>query len=328
MQRLYSAIKPSGDLTLGNYIGALRNFEKLQDDYFCLFSVADLHAITVPQDPKELRKRIKDIAAFYLAAGVDPKKSIIYIQSEVPEHAQLAWILGCMTYFGELSRMTQFKDKAQKEGTASLSSGLFTYPVLMAADILLYQAHLVPVGDDQKQHVEITRDIAERFNNRYGETFVLPEVYTNKVGARIMDLQDPTKKMSKSESDKGCILLLDPLPVIRKKIMSAVTDSETVIRYDREKKPGISNLLAIYATLTGKTIETLEEEYKGKGYGEFKQDLADVVVDYIRPIQERFNEIRHSQALDDILNEGAEKASQIARKTMDKVLRKVGLLRR
>lgn len=328
MQRLYSAIKPSGDLTLGNYIGALRNFEKLQDDYFCLFSVADLHAITVPQDPKELRKRIKDIAAFYLAAGVDPKKSIIYIQSEVPEHAQLAWILGCMTYFGELSRMTQFKDKAQKEGTASLSSGLFTYPVLMAADILLYQAHLVPVGDDQKQHVEITRDIAERFNNRYGETFVLPEVYTNKVGARIMDLQDPTKKMSKSESDKGCILLLDPLPVIRKKIMSAVTDSETVIRYDREKKPGISNLLAIYATLTGKTIETLEEEYKGKGYGEFKQDLADVVVDYIRPIQERFNEIRHSQALDDILNEGAEKASQIACKTMDKVLRKVGLLRR
>ncbi|HEY8436847.1 MAG TPA: tryptophan--tRNA ligase [Haloplasmataceae bacterium] len=328
MQRLYSAIKPSGDLTLGNYIGALRNFAKLQDDYFCLFSVADLHAITVPQDPKELRKRIKDIAAFYLAAGVDPKKSIIYIQSEVPEHAQLAWILGCMTYFGELSRMTQFKDKAQKEGTASLSSGLFTYPVLMAADILLYQAHLVPVGDDQKQHVEITRDIAERFNNRYGETFVLPEVYTNKVGARIMDLQDPTKKMSKSESDKGCILLLDPLPVIRKKIMSAVTDSETVIRYDREKKPGISNLLAIYATLTGKTIETLEEEYKGKGYGEFKQDLADVVVDYIRPIQERFNEIRHSQALDDILNEGAEKASQIARKTMDKVLRKVGLLRR
>lgn len=328
MQRLYSAIKPSGDLTLGNYIGALRNFAKLQDDYFCLFSVADLHAITVPQDPKELRKRIKDIAAFYLAAGVDPKKSIIYIQSEVPEHAQLAWILGCMTYFGELSRMTQFKDKAQKEGTASLSSGLFTYPVLMAADILLYQAHLVPVGDDQKQHVEITRDIAERFNNRYGETFVLPEVYTNKVGARIMDLQDPTKKMSKSESDKGCILLLDPLPVIRKKIMSAVTDSETVIRYDREKKPGISNLLAIYATLTGKTIETLEEEYKGKGYGEFKQDLADMVVDYIRPIQERFNEIRHSQALDDILNEGAEKASQIARKTMDKVLRKVGLLRR
>lgn len=328
MQRLYSAIKPSGDLTLGNYIGALRNFAKLQDDYFCLFSVADLHAITVPQDPKELRKRIKDIAAFYLAAGVDPKKSIIYIQSEVPEHAQLAWILGCMTYFGELSRMTQFKDKAQKEGTASLSSGLFTYPVLMAADILLYQAHLVPVGDDQKQHVEITRDIAERFNNRYGETFVLPEVYTNKVGARIMDLQDPTKKMSKSESDKGCILLLDPLPVIRKKIMSAVTDSETVIRYDREKKPGISNLLAIYATLTGKTIETLEEEYKGKGYGEFKQDLADVVVDYIRPIQERFNEIRHTQALDDILNEGAEKASQIARKTMDKVLRKVGLLRR
>ena len=327
MQTLYSAIKPSGDLTLGNYIGALRNFTKLQEDYNCLFCVADMHAITVYQDPKELRKRIKDIAALYLAAGLDPEKAIIYIQSEVPEHTQLGWILGCMTYFGELNRMTQFKDKAQKEGTAGLSGGLFTYPVLMAADILLYQAHLVPVGDDQKQHVELTRDIAERFNNRYGETFVIPDVYTNKVGARIMDLQDPTKKMSKSESDKGCILLLDPINTIRKKIMSAVTDSEAVIRYDRENKPGVSNLLAIYSVLSGKSIEQLEEEYKGKGYGDFKKDVAEVVIAHIRPIQERFEEIRHSKELDDILDEGANKASRIARRTLSKVMRKVGLTR-
>lgn len=328
MPIIYSGIKPSGDITLGNYIGALRNFSQLQQDHQCLFCIADLHAITVPQDRKELKKRTKDIAALYIASGIDPKQSIIYVQSEVPAHTQLAWILGCYTYYGELNRMTQFKDKAQKQGTAGLSSGLFTYPVLMAADILLFNSDLIPVGEDQKQHVELTRDIAERFNNRYGETFVLPEVYTNEVGARIMDLQEPTKKMSKSESDKGCILLLDPLNVIRKKIMSAVTDSEADIRYDRENKPGVSNLLTIYSALSGRTIEDIEASYNGKGYGDFKKDLAEIVVEHIRPIQERFNEIRHSKELDDILDEGAERASRMAQKVLTKVMRKVGLLRK
>lgn len=328
MATIFSGIKPSGDLTLGNYIGALSNFVKLQEDYHCLFCVVDMHAITVPQEKAELKKRTKDIAALYIACGIDPNKSTVYIQSEVTAHAQLGWILGCNTYFGELSRMTQFKDKAQKEGTAGLTSGLFTYPVLMAADILLYNADLVPVGEDQKQHVEITRDIAERFNNRYGETFILPEVYTNKVGARIMDLQDPTKKMSKSDSNKGCILLLDELNVIRKKIMSAVTDSEGSIRFDKENKPGVSNLLNIYATLSGRSIKELEEAYEGKGYGDFKKDLAEVVVNHIKPIQERFNEIRSSKELDLILDEGAIKASKEANKVLNKVMKKVGLLRK
>lgn len=328
MSTIFSGIKPSGDLTLGNYIGAITNFVRLQDEHQCFFCVVDLHAITVPQNRQELKKRTKDIAALYIACGIDPEKSTIYVQSEVSAHAEIGWVLACNTYFGELNRMTQFKDKAQNEGTAGLTSGLFTYPVLMAGDILLYDADLVPVGDDQKQHVEITRDIANRFNNKYGDTFVLPDVYIPEVGARIMDLQDPTKKMSKSASDKGCILLLDPPKTIRKKIMSAVTDNEAAIYYDKEKKPGISNLLAIYAALSNQTISELETKYKDKGYGDFKRDLADVVVNHITPIQERFNAIRNSEELDIILDQGAEKASYVANKKLRKVKQRVGLLRK
>jgi tryptophanyl-tRNA synthetase len=327
MSTIFSGIKPSGDLTLGNYIGAILNFVKLQNDHHCLFCVVDLHAITVPQERADLRKRTKDIAALYLACGIDPEKATIYIQSEVPGHTQLGWMLECNTYIGELNRMTQFKDKAQKQGTDGLTSGLYTYPVLMAADILLYDADLVPVGEDQKQHVEITRDIANRFNNKYGETFVIPDVYTPKVGARIMDLQEPTKKMSKSDNDKGCILLLDPPHVIKKKIMSAVTDSESSIQFDKENKPGVSNLLTIYSTLTGQSIDELEQAYQDKGYGDFKKDLAEVVVNYLAPVQQRFTEIRHSKKLDEILDQGAEKANHIAYKKVNKVKKRIGLLR-
>lgn len=328
MSTIFSGIKPSGDLTLGNYIGAITNFVKLQHDHDCFFCVVDLHAITVPQERSELRKRTKDIAALYLACGIDANKSTVYIQSEVPAHTELSWILECNTYYGELNRMTQFKDRAQKDGTAGLTSGLFTYPVLMAADILLYNANLVPVGDDQKQHVEITRDIAQRFNNKYGETFVIPDVYIPDVGARIMDLQDPTKKMSKSESDRGCILLLDDPKVIRKKIMSAVTDNDMHVKYDRKNKPGISNLLAIYSALSGKTIEHLEAMHQDNGYGEFKKAVADCVVDFILPIQERFQNIRSSDELDLILDEGAQKAARIANKVLHKTKKRIGLIRK
>lgn len=325
MKRIFSGVKPSGDLTLGNYIGAISNFTKLQHDYDCLFCVVDLHAITVPQDRQELKKRVKDIAALYIACGIDPNKTHIFVQSEVPGHTQLAWILECHTYIGELNRMTQFKDKAQKLGTDGLSSGLYTYPVLMAADILLYDADLVPVGEDQKQHVEITRDIAIRFNNRYGETFVVPEHFIPKVGARIMDLQEPTKKMSKSENDKGCILLLDEPSIIRKKIMSAVTDSETQIYYDPQKKPGISNLISIYAIITNKTIDEVVEEFKDANYGTFKKALADKLIERILPIQERFKDIRNSKELDDILDAGRDYAMHLATRRINKVMKKVGL---
>lgn len=325
MKRIFSGVKPSGDLTLGNYIGAISNFTKLQHDYDCLFCVVDLHAITVPQDRQELKKRVKDIAALYIACGIDPNKTHIFVQSEVPGHTQLAWILECHTYIGELNRMTQFKDKAQKLGTDGLSSGLYTYPVLMAADILLYDADLVPVGEDQKQHVEITRDIAIRFNNRYGETFVVPEHFIPKVGARIMDLQEPTKKMSKSENDKGCILLLDEPSIIRKKIMSAVTDSETQIYYDPQKKPGISNLISIYAIITNKTIDEVVEEFKDANYGTFKKALADKLIERILPIQERFKDIRNSKELDDILDAGRDYAMHLATRKINKVMKKVGL---
>ncbi|NLG82542.1 MAG: tryptophan--tRNA ligase [Bacilli bacterium] len=325
MKRIFSGVKPSGDLTLGNYIGAISNFTKLQHDYDCLFCVVDLHAITVPQDRQELKKRVKDIAALYIACGIDPNKTHIFVQSEVPSHTQLAWILECHTYIGELNRMTQFKDKAQKLGTDGLSSGLYTYPVLMAADILLYDADLVPVGEDQKQHVEITRDIAIRFNNRYGETFVVPEHFIPKVGARIMDLQEPTKKMSKSENDKGCILLLDEPSIIRKKIMSAVTDSETQIYYDPQKKPGISNLISIYAIITNKTIDEVVEEFKDANYGTFKKALADKLIERILPIQERFKDIRNSKELDDILDAGRDYAMHLATRKINKVMKKVGL---
>ncbi|ERJ11563.1 tryptophan--tRNA ligase [Haloplasma contractile] len=329
MSRIFSGIKPSGDLTLGNYLGALKNFVALQDEHDCFFCIVDLHAITVAQDRLELRKRTKDIAALYLACGLDPNKATIFIQSEVPGHAQLSWMLECQTYYGELSRMTQFKDKSLKDGTAGLSSGLFTYPVLMASDILLYDTDIVPVGEDQKQHVELTRDIVDRFNNRYGDTFVKPDLFIPKVGARIMDLQDPTKKMSKSEeNDKGYILLLDDLNRIKKKIMSAKTDSDNLIKFDKDNKPGISNLLSIYSVITNKSIESLEEFYVGKGYGDFKKDLAEVVVSFIQPIQDRYNEIRNSKELDDILDEGRDLANKLAFKKVKKVEHKIGLGRK
>lgn len=328
MATIFSGIKPSGDLTLGNYIGAILNFIKLQDEHDCYFCIVDLHAITIPQNRLELRKRTKDIAALYLACGIDPEKSTIFIQSEVNYHAQLGWLLECNTYIGELNRMTQFKDKTKNKGTDGLSSGLYTYPALMAADILLYGTNLVPVGEDQKQHVELTRDIAIRFNNKYGETFEIPETYTHKVGARIMDLQNPNKKMSKSEVDKGCILLLDDLNVINKKILSAITDSDNEIKYDKDNKLGVSNLLTIFSKITNKSIEDLEKEYKGIGYGNFKKALANNLIEIIKPIQEKFVEIRNSKELDDILDKGAIKANKIASKKYNKVSHKIGLGRK
>ncbi len=328
MKTIFSGIKPSGDLTLGNYIGAIANFIKLQDEYQCFFCVVDLHAITVPQEKLELRKRVKDIAALYIACGIDPQKATIFIQSEVPAHTQLTWILECNTYIGELNRMTQFKDKSQKLGTDGLTSGLYTYPVLMASDILLYDVSLVPVGDDQKQHVELTRDIAIRFNNKYGETFIIPEMYIPEIGARIMDLQDPTKKMSKSDNDKGCILLLDEESVIRKKIMSAVTDSDTKIKFDKENKPGISNLLVIFSKITNQSIESLEIKFENANYGDFKKALADELVQFLTPISQRFHEIRKSLVLDEILDEGAKTANSIAYKKVMKVMKRIGLMRK
>ncbi len=327
MKKIFSGIKPSGDLTLGNYIGAITNFIKLQHEYECYFCVVDLHAITVPQIKLELKKRIKDIAAFYIACGIDPNKSTIFIQSEVHAHTELSWILECNTYIGELNRMTQYKDKANKVGTDGLSSGFYTYPVLMASDILLYDSDLVPVGEDQKQHVELTRDIATRFNNKHGDTFTIPEHLIPKVGARIMDLQEPTKKMSKSENDKGCILLLDEANIIRKKIMSAKTDSEMKIKYDVLNKPGISNLLSIFSIITKKSINSLENEFKNCNYGEFKKALANELINIIHPIQQKYENIRTSRELDEILDEGAKKANYLANKKVRKVKKRLGLLR-
>lgn len=325
MKRMLSAIKPTGQLTLGNYIGALKNFVKYQEDYEMITFVANLHCITVYQEPKELRKNLKDAVALYVAAGLDPEKSIIFLQSDVMEHAQLGYILGCNTYMGELNRMTQFKDKMAKNETG-LTAGLYTYPCLMAADILLYDANYVPVGEDQKQHVELTRDIAIRFNNRYSETFVVPEPLVATVGKRIMSLNDPTRKMSKSEgNDKGCVYLLDDLNVVRKKIMSAVTDSLGEIKIDKENQPGIYNLLEIHSALSGEEKESIVERFKGKGYGEFKSEVADVVCNEIAKIQARYNEIINSGEIDRILEEGAAKAKYIARKKVSKVQRKIGI---
>lgn len=325
MKRMLSAIKPTGQLTLGNYIGALKNFVKYQEDYEMITFVANLHCITVYQEPKELRKNLKDAVALYVAAGLDPEKSIIFLQSDVMEHAQLGYILGCNTYMGELNRMTQFKDKMAKNETG-LTAGLYTYPCLMAADILLYDANYVPVGEDQKQHVELTRDIAIRFNNRYSETFVVPEPLVATVGKRIMSLNDPTRKMSKSEgNDKGCVYLLDDLNVVRKKIMSAVTDSLGEIKIDKENQPGIYNLLEIHSALSGEEKESIVERFKGKGYGEFKSEVADVVCNEIAKIQARYNEIINSGEIDRILEEGAAKAKYIAHKKVSKVQRKIGI---
>ncbi|KRG15955.1 tryptophanyl-tRNA synthetase [Virgibacillus soli] len=327
MKTIFSGIQPSGVITLGNYIGAIRQFIELQEDYDCYFCVVDQHAITVPQDRLKLRKNIRSLAALYIAAGLDPQKATLFVQSEVPAHAQAAWMLQCISYIGELERMTQFKDKS--DGKDAVSAGLLTYPPLMAADILLYGADLVPVGEDQKQHLELTRDLAERFNNRYNDIFTIPEVRIPKVGARVMSLQDPTKKMSKSdENQRAFITMLDEPKQIEKKIKSAVTDSEGIVQFDQTNKPGVSNLLSIYSILGNKSIKELEEMYVGKGYGDFKTDLAEVVLNYITPIQERFYQLVDSKELDDILDEGAVKAAAKANKMVKKMENAMGLGRK
>lgn len=325
MSRVFSGVQPSGNLHLGNYLGALKQFVQLQDDNECIYCVVDEHAITVPQDPKVLQGCIRDIASLYIAAGVDPKKSIIFVQSQVSGHAELGWILLCNSYTGELSRMTQYKQKAA--GRESVPSGLFAYPVLMAADILLYDTDIVPVGADQKQHIELTRDIAIRVNGKYGEdTFVVPDGRFLKEGARIMALDDPTVKMSKSAPNElsRIDILADPAK-IKKAIMKATTDSEGVIKFDLENKPGISNLLNIYSVLSGKSVDDLVAQYEGQGYGNFKKDLVEVTVEALKPVQERYSEIRFSGELEKILADGAERANAIAEKTMKRVRSHFGL---
>lgn len=329
--RLFSGMQPSADsLQIGNYIGALMQWRGMQDDFDAFFTVVDLHAITVPQDPAQLREKTRRTAAQYIAAGVEPSRSTLYVQSQVPAHAELAWILSTITGFGEAGRMTQFKDKSQRYGADQASVGLFTYPVLMAADILLFQAEAVPVGDDQKQHVELTRNIAERFNSRFGETFTVPEPVIQGETARIYDLQDPTSKMSKSaESQAGVLYLLDDINVTAKKVMRAVTDSEGVVRYDRAEKPGVSNLLTIYAALSGREIASIEDEYAGRGYGDFKKGLRDVIVAEFEPVRARALELLEDPAeLDHVLSANAERASEAAERTLATVYERVGLLRR
>ncbi|MEG0077629.1 MAG: tryptophan--tRNA ligase [Anaerorhabdus sp.] len=326
MKKMLSGIKPSGQLTLGNYIGALRNFVKYQDEYEMIVFIANLHCITVPQDPTELKKNLKDAIALYLACGLDPERSTIFLQSDVMEHAQLGFIMCCSTYMGELNRMTQFKDK-QVKGETNLTGGLYTYPALMAADILIYDPDFVPVGEDQKQHVELTRDLALRFNNRYNtELFKVPEPIVPKVGARIMSLSEPTKKMSKSDKgDKGCIHLLDDLNVARKKVMSAVTDNFGKVNYDPANQPGVSNLLEIMSSLTGISIDELVKQFENSGYGDFKKAVADVVVSELEKIQTKYNEIMKSGEIEKVLEDGANKARLMAHKKLVKVQKKIGI---
>ncbi|OIJ18490.1 tryptophan--tRNA ligase [Anaerobacillus alkalidiazotrophicus] len=327
MKTIFSGIQPSGTLTLGNYLGAMKHFVELQNDNHCYFCIVDEHAITVPQDPLQLRKNIRSLAALYIAAGIDPTKSTLFIQSEVSAHTQLGWIMQCVSYIGELERMTQFKDKS--DGKEAVSSALLTYPPLMAADILLYNTDIVPVGEDQKQHLELTRDLAERFNKKYNDIFTIPEVRIPKVGARIMSLTDPTKKMSKSNPNpKSYISMLDDEKTIMKKIKSAVTDSDGIVNYDKENKPAISNLLSIFSLCSGKSIEELENEFKGKGYGEFKQALGEAVIETLKPIHDRYHEIINSEELDHYLDLGAEKANKVASKTLAKAKRAMGLGRK
>ena len=328
-KRIFSGIQPSGDLTLGSYMGAIKNWAALQHEYECLFCIVDMHAITVRQVPADLRRRTLEQLAQYIACGLDPEKNIMFIQSHVPQHAELSWVLGCYTQFGELSRMTQFKQKSQQHAD-NITAGLFTYPVLMAADILLYQADLVPVGEDQKQHLEITRDIAERFNGIYGNTFTLPEPFIGKVGARIMSLQNPTQKMSKSDPNpKASVSILDEPSVIMKKFKRAVTDCETAVRYDRENKPGISNLLTIYCAATGKTLAEAEAEFADQGYGVFKPAVGEAVVELVRPISDEAHRLLGDKAyLESIYKSGAERASYLANKTLRKVYKKVGFVAR
>ena len=324
-KRVFSGIQPTGGFTLGNYLGAVRNWGVLQDEYDCIYSVVDLHSITVRQDPATLRRQIRESAALLLACGVDPERSILFIQGDVHQHAELSWILGCYTQFGELSRMTQFKDKSQKH-PENVNGGLFTYPVLMAADILLYQTDLVPIGADQKQHLELARNIAERFNGVYGQTFVVPDGYFPKVAARVMSLQDPTAKMSKSDENTNAkIMLLDDPDLIVKKFRRAVTDSGSEIRA-AEDKPGVTNLMSIYSACTGKTFEEIEREFDGKGYGDFKTAVGETVRDMLKPIQERYAVyLSDKEQLNGILKSGAEKASYLASKTLAKARRKIGL---
>ena len=324
MKRVFSGVQPTGNIHLGNYLGALKQFVELQDDNECIYCIVDLHSITVPQDPKELRSHILDVAALYLSVGIDPKKSIVFVQSDVSGHSELAWILTCSAYTGELSRMTQFKDKSR--GKESAPAGLFMYPVLMAADILLYDTDIVPVGNDQKQHIELCRDIAIRINNKYKKTFVVPDGRFLKEGARIMALDDPTKKMSKSaENIHSRISLLDEDGKIKKSIMRATTDSDGEIRFDPENKPGVSNLLTIYSVLSGKSIDDVVASFAGSGYGDFKKELVEITKEALLPIRQNFSEIRESDELKAILRDGAERAGAIAEKTMKRVKDNFGL---
>jgi len=322
-KRIFSGAQPTGDLHIGNYLGALKNWVALQEEYESFYCIVNLHAITLPQDPKILRQKTLDLARIYLAAGVDPAKATIFIQSDVPEHAELTWVLSCIARMGELERMTQFKDKA-KDNRERSSAGLFTYPILMAADILLYQTDLVPVGKDQKQHLELTRDLAERFNRDFGETFKIPEPYIPPVGANILSLQDPTKKMSKSdENPSASIFLLDDPDTITKKFKRAVTDSGTEITFD-PARPAITNLLTIYQLLTGKTSDECTAHFEGKGYGQFKTELADATIEFLRPFQQRVKDFNDGE-LGSILRTGAEKASVLAVKTLSEVYSRTGI---
>jgi tryptophanyl-tRNA synthetase len=321
---IFSGIQPSGTLTLGNYIGALKNFKLLEDAYDCVYCVVDLHTLTVRQDAAQLRRRSLELAALYLAVGLDPQKSLIFCQSHVSAHAELAWILNCFTYMGELSRMTQFKDKSAKN-VDNINAGLFTYPVLMAADILLYQANLVPVGADQKQHVEITRDIALRFNSIYGDVFTIPEVHIGKVGGKVMSLQEPTRKMSKSDPEETYIALLDKPEDIRRKIKRAVTDSDADIRFDPENKPGVSNLISIIAALTGESTDAVVASLAGKGYGDLKARATECVIETLAPIQGEYSHIMNDKGyLQSVLDQCAHEAARRANRTLDKVKHKVG----
>jgi tryptophanyl-tRNA synthetase len=324
MKRIFSGVQPTGNIHIGNYLGAFRQFVELQDENECIYCIVDMHSITLPQDPVELKKHILDVAAIYMAVGIDPKKSILFVQSDVAAHAELSWILTCCSYMGELSRMTQFKDKSK--GQESAPTGLYTYPVLMAADILLYDAHIVPVGNDQKQHIELCRDIAIRVNNRFKDTFVVPEGRFLKEGARVMSLDEPENKMSKSSlNPHSHISLLDDDNKIKKSIMKATTDSEGAIKFDVRNKPGISNLITIFSAFSGTPIMEIEKNYEGRGYGDFKKDLVAATIEALRPIRERYNEIRGSQDLMDALKEGAEKAAAISEKTMKRVKENFGL---
>ncbi len=324
MKRVFSGVQPSGVLTLGNYLGALKNFVRVQAEHDCLFCVVDLHALTVPQDPLSLRENVRRVAALFLASGIDPDRATIFVQSRVSAHAEMAWLLQCLTWFGELGRMTQFKEKSQ--GKETFSVGLFTHPTLMAADILLYDTNYVPVGEDQKQHLELTRDLAQRFNRRYGDLLVVPEPMIARVGARIMALDNPRAKMSKSsDTPDSYIDMLDDPDTIAKKIRRAVTDSDNAIRYAPQEKPGVSNLMSILSLCSGRSLEQLEEDFAGKGYGQLKQAVAEAVIAELEPIQQRYRDIVNSNTLDEILDRGARRAQELAAATLYRVQQAMGL---